>query len=120
MERFRGNFSAWDDVVREFALSGLDAVEPDEVIYAHYDRDGYEGSAEVLIRRGDVYYWGAGSHCSCYGLEGQWKPIDYELEVLLRALERQSSQYSSYYQTIDWKPAIKYLQELVDLKSGAV
>ncbi len=47
-------------------------MEPEEVIYANYDNEGYEGRAFVAFRNGDKYFTVNASHCSCYGLEGQW------------------------------------------------
>lgn len=54
------------------------------VIYAVYEQDGYDGSAEVLLRHkatGDLYTVEA-DHCSCYGLEGQWELKRTHVDVL--------------------------------------
>lgn len=85
MEVYDGDFESWADVCRYF---DEDVAEPDEVLLAVYDMDGYEGSADVIYRVGDRYYWVSGSHCSCYGLEGQWDPEDYSAELLIAALRR--------------------------------
>ncbi len=80
-------FSNWGDVQREFAMND---PEPDEVLYAQYDHEAYgcDGSADVLYRNGDTYYYVSGGHCSCYGLEGQWSPETYSRETLLGAFAR--------------------------------
>jgi len=44
-----------------------------KILFAHYDVDGYEGSAWVLYCEGGKLFEVHGSHCSCYGLEGQWE-----------------------------------------------
>lgn len=80
-----GDFESWADVCRWFAE---DVVEPDEVLLALYDMDGYEGYADVIYRVGERYYWAHGSHCSCYGLEDQWSPEEYSAEQLIEALRR--------------------------------
>lgn len=85
MEVYEGLFDSWSDVCREF---DEDVTEPDEVLLAVYDIQGYEGSADVIYRAGDQYYWVSGSHCSCYGLEGQWDPEEYSAELLIAALRR--------------------------------
>lgn len=85
IEVYRGSFDSWDDVRREFEI---DVSEPDDVIYAEYDTPSYEGYANVIYRNGDRYYWVYGSHCSCYGLEGQWDPEEYDGRSLIEALRR--------------------------------
>ncbi|WP_449600335.1 hypothetical protein [Paenibacillus sp. Marseille-Q9583] len=55
-----------------------------EVILASYTNENYEGEAFVLFRRksdGKLYEVN-GSHCSCYGLEGQWNPEETTVEAL--------------------------------------
>ena len=85
MEVYRGWFESWADVQRDFQM---DVPEPDDVIYAEYDTPCYEGYANVIYRNGDRYYWAYGSHCSCYGLEGQWDPEEYDGRSLIEALRR--------------------------------
>lgn len=46
----------------------------EEILIASYDRGGYDGDCVVLYRRDGVLYLNSASHCSCYGLEGQWNP----------------------------------------------
>jgi hypothetical protein len=58
------------------------------VLLAFYDTPSYEGYALVIYRNGDTYYSVSGSHCSCYGLEGQWEPTDYTKDVLAGLVER--------------------------------
>ena len=82
---YEGSFSSWEDVCRQFEES---IPQPDEVIFAVYDQEMYEGSADVIYRNGERFYWVSGSHCSCYGLEGQWDPEEYSAELLIAALRR--------------------------------
>jgi hypothetical protein len=85
MEVYRGQFGSWADVQREFEM---DVPEPDDVIYAEYDTPPYEGYANVIYRNGDRYYWAYGSHCSCFGLEGQWDPEEYDARSRVEVLRR--------------------------------
>jgi hypothetical protein len=75
MAAYFGDFENWADVQRSFEMQD---PEPDEVFYADYDQPPYEGYAFVAFRRGDKYFTAHGSHCSCYGLEGQWAPEQYD------------------------------------------
>jgi hypothetical protein len=85
MEVYEGAFGSWYDVCREFE----EVIDlPDEVLLAVYDSELYEGYANVIYRQADRYYWVHGSHCSCYGLEGQWDPEEYSAELLIAALRR--------------------------------
>ncbi len=53
-----------------------------EVIIAGYEYENYEGSAFVLYEKNGKLYEANGGHCSCYGLEGQWKPEETTWEAL--------------------------------------
>lgn len=68
---YQDMFGSWEDVQREYEMR---EPEPDEVIAALYKCESYEGSSVVVYRQGNTYYHVYGSHCSCYGLEGQWNP----------------------------------------------
>lgn len=66
-----------------------------EILWAEYDMDGYEGSAFVLFRKDGKLYRVDGSHCSCYGLEGQWLPEETSWEVLKETQGKRESYYSA-------------------------
>jgi len=95
MERYFGGFAekgwregsepGWGRVKEEF---DIDMPEPEEVIFAAYDEGNYEGSADVVYRQGDTFFYASGNHCSCFGLENQWAPEPYKRETLAAALER--------------------------------
>jgi hypothetical protein len=91
MNMYYGDFQSWHDVCREFQV---EVPEPDEVLLALYDQPAYEGYADVIYRVGDRYFWVTASHCSCYGLEGQWEPEEYSRDLLRGALERGLQFYS--------------------------
>lgn len=82
---YDGYFNQWQDIQERFEMN---EPVPDEVLYANYSQECYEGWADVIYRRGDMFYWARGSHCSCYGLEGQWDPEEYSAELLVAAWER--------------------------------
>lgn len=85
MEVYREQFGSWADVQREFEMS---VPVPDQVIFAEYNTPAYEGYANVIYRNGDRFYWAYGSHCSCYGLEGQWDPEEYDARSMIDVMRR--------------------------------
>lgn len=90
---FYGRWDSKEDVARDFASSygELDQnVLNADIIFAAYDTPDYEGYAMVLLRENGKLFEVHGSHCSCYGLEGQWEPEEVEPEVLLERVERAS------------------------------
>jgi hypothetical protein len=52
------------------------------VLFAAYGTDNYSGDAFVLFEQDGKLYEVNGSHCSCYGLEGQWEPEETRLDAL--------------------------------------
>jgi hypothetical protein len=80
-------FQSWADVQREYEM---DWAEPDEVLYANYSYEDYTGDSDVVYRNGPSIFWQRGSHCSCFGLEGQWDPEEYSPELFVEAWERRN------------------------------
>lgn len=58
------------------------------MLWAEYDNGGYEGSAIVIYRQGDKVFEVSGGHCSCYGLEDQWAPEEYDIPTYLAFVDR--------------------------------
>lgn len=74
-------FSDLDDVIQEFQLDKKD-VDNINVLLAFYEYEDYSGYAFVLFERDGLLYEVNGSHCSCYGLEGQWEPEETSVDAL--------------------------------------
>lgn len=53
-----------------------------KILLASYGTPSYEGYAFVLFERDGKLYEVNGSHCSCYGLEGQWDPEETTVDAL--------------------------------------
>ena len=86
MSIYRNDWKNWQDVASDFRTT---VPEPEEVIFADYTYEDYSGNAVVVYRQGDRYYVVDGGHCSCYGLEDQWKPEEYaSLDILIGALSK--------------------------------
>lgn len=52
------------------------------ILFAVYTYIEYAGDAFVLFEQNGKLYEVNGSHCSCYGLEGQWEPEETNLEAI--------------------------------------
>lgn len=97
-----GDWSDWSDVSKNFTGTWdkpeTPAIEePNKVIFAGYEMDGYDGSAMVVYRHGRKYYTVEGSHCSCHGLEGQWEPEEYpNKKTLIAALQKRADNYGAF------------------------
>jgi len=81
MNIYFGEFKSEEDVMQNFEITS-EQLEGVEILYATY-YGGYDGEAHVIFRKDDKLYEVNGSHCSCYGLEGQWKPEETTVAALL-------------------------------------
>jgi hypothetical protein len=62
-------------IANEFEVS-KEEISCYEFYIAVNDQEDYEGSAYFLMKHRETgeFYEASGSHCSCYGFEGQWEP----------------------------------------------
>ena len=77
----------------------LDEHKNETILFATYTYENYEGSAWVLFYNEEdgKLYEVNGSHCSCYGLEGQWEPEETTLDALaLRLKEGKLGEYNHF------------------------
>lgn len=84
---FVGSFGSKEDV---FSFFEREMDSDIQIVYANYENESYDGYATVVFYRESTgkYYESYGSHCSCYGLEGQW---DREEEVIPEELLKRIS-----------------------------
>lgn len=92
------NFSSWTDVCKNFKGTTWSAVEQtyDQIIegmgpepkyiFAAYGTPSYEGYATVIFYRDGKWYQVEGGHCSCYGLEDQWKPEEFDPALYFKGI----------------------------------
>ena len=80
---------------KESIISEFDIKEKAEefrdkavVLVAYYSYEDYSGSAYVLYEQGGKLYEVWGGHCSCNGLEGQWKPSETSWVALKHGVEK--------------------------------
>ena len=74
-------------VHKYFECHDSNLVHDHEILFAAYEQDSYEGHAVVIFERNNILYLVEASHCSCYGLEGLFKPeeTDWGMLVTLNA-----------------------------------
>ena len=75
-------FESQEDMMSNFAINS-EQLEGVEILYACYNGGGYDGDAQLIFRKDGKFYEVNGSHCSCYGLEGQWEPEETSVVALL-------------------------------------
>ena len=66
-----------------------------ELLFASYGGGSYEGDAVIIWERNGQLYEAHASHCSCYGLEGQFSPEETSLGAL--AMRETKKNGASYY-----------------------
>lgn len=80
------DFGGIGDVASEFS-ERMDTFDGVEILLASYSQGNYEGNAFVLFRKGGGLFEVNASHCSCYGLEGQWEPEPTTVAALRHRLD---------------------------------
>lgn len=99
------NVAHWQEKKRDMdAALASDDYKDAEILLADYEAEGYEGDAFVLFKRDGKLWEVNGSHCSCYGLEGQWNPEEVTAEVLRQRLERAT--YGRFHDDQDFRAAL--------------
>ncbi len=73
-------------MISDFDITA-DALSGASVVVASYTYDCYSGDAYVLLERDGKFFEVHGSHCSCYGLEGQWEPEEASRESVVHRVK---------------------------------
>ncbi len=71
---------------KEQMRKAIEKYKSINILFASYGCECYEGDAFVLFEEGNQLYEVNGSHCSCFGLEGQWEPELTDLKALAHRL----------------------------------
>lgn len=80
----------------------------DELIFASYGGGAYEGDATLVWKRDGKFYEAHGSHCSCYGLEGQFNPEETSLAALARKVKKEDDSRWYFLSDHDGEAYIAY------------
>ena len=90
----------WEDTKFIGVMDDFDvpeeAIKNLEILLASYGCENYEGEAFVLYKKDGKLYEVNGGHCSCYGLEGQWEPVETTVAELLHRLDKGDLGTSTY------------------------
>lgn len=81
------DFSGINDVASDFS-EPMDTFKGVEILLASYSTGNWSGDAFVLFRKDGELFEVNGSHCSCYGLEGQWEPEPTTVAALRHRLDK--------------------------------
>jgi hypothetical protein len=84
---FKEDFKNIEDIKRNFEITD-DDLKGVKILFAWYGYESYEGSAFILFKKDGKLYEVNGGHCSCYGLEGQWKPEETNKKALIHRIEK--------------------------------
>lgn len=80
---------------KQYEYDGKVDVKDKEVIFARMRQESYEGYAQMIYQRKGKLYEVTGSHCSCYGFEGQWDPTEITWDQLaMRPAVKDPKSYS--------------------------
>ena len=89
----------WKDYLKYWVDDDEAVVDPqpDIVILAEYFYGRYDGDAWFVYIKDGIVYEGHGSHCSCYGLEGQFEPEEVgTIEQAILIMERRFPKHKAY------------------------
>lgn len=109
-KRYFGEFDSITSIHCQFEIQE-DQLLDEEVIIAVYSQEYYDGFAMVAFKREGKVFIAAGSHCSCYGLEGQFEPEEISLDALKHFF--QQGAYLSYFEAADHEDVLAYIGALV-------
>lgn len=76
-----------DELLRNFDIT-INDLKDCKILIAGYSDVCYNGEAFVLLSKGSKLLEVNGNHCSCYGLEEQWKPEVTSYKVLLHRINK--------------------------------
>jgi hypothetical protein len=79
------NVKLWEEK-KLLMKNAIERWKPINILFASYSYIDYYGNAFVLFERDGKLFEVNGSHCSCYGLEGQFEPEETTLEALKHRL----------------------------------
>lgn len=85
MKRYNEGFETEADIEREFEIeTGFIKNNNFEVLYSTYQTGAYDGDAFLILRNKETkeLFEVNASHCSCFGLEGQFCLEPTSLESL--------------------------------------
>ncbi len=83
---FHEDFKDIEHLKEEFRITD-DDLQGVEILFAVYRTGAYDGESIVLFKKDERLYLVDAGHCSCYGLEGQWDPVEVNEPVLRNEIQ---------------------------------
>ena len=74
MKTYIEGFESNEDIISNYTAPEA-ALDGATIYLAWYGYGSYDGQSLVIFEKDGQLYEVNGSHCSCYGLEGQWRPV---------------------------------------------
>lgn len=103
---YYGDFHNERDVLREFGVSDFEGV----IVFAAYETEDYDGSANVIFVKDGKFYLVYGAHCSCHGLEECWDPVEMPIAGLRRMIYEGCGPMKHYAEEIE--KSLSFVEEL--------
>ena len=112
---YLNDWSNKEDVVNSFLDYKPDEKEREDImsyniLFASYTYQDYSGDAFVLCEKNGILYEVNGSHCSCYGLEGQWSPDKTSYKAIRHRIDNSEYFGVSYRENTFRKELIEFLE----------
>lgn len=73
----------WEDGHKE-ELAGITPVKEPSAVFAFYEYEDYSGRSMIVFKHKNKWWVNEAGHCSCYGLEGTWKPTAHSKKEIER------------------------------------
>lgn len=86
----------------------------DELLFASYGGSSYDGDAILIWNRAGKLYEAQGSHCSCFGLEGQFEPEETTLAALAMRERPGTCKYGWHFMHDHDDESVKAYWSLID------
>ncbi len=102
---FIDGFDGIEGLKEEYDIDDSDLVDVD-ILYAAYETGYYCGSSIVLFKKDEKLFIVEAGHCSCYGLEGQWDPVETNEQALKMEIDAKAS-----YKFDDFKSFIVFCRD---------
>lgn len=88
------------------------------IFHSYYEYENYSGYGFVwgYNSKTNEFFYNSGSHCSCYGLEGQWDEDPYTYEQMLEVVQKnyeQADGEDAYWRDNDQVESLKNLLEII-------
>lgn len=89
------NIESWENKKQEMKIA-IEKWQSINILFASYGQANYSGDAFVLFEKEGSLFEVNASHCSCYGLEGQFEPEETTIEAISQRLIKGSFGTDNY------------------------